>query len=310
MIDDFADELVVNSIHVRAPTQSILLCGGQMTAIGENIPTSIRDAFYKITNFEPLKGASPLRAEDVEALHIKEAKYSDLLKFECDIAQLSKLVLLFSESFGSAAELGAFAMHSEIASKMLVVIREKHYNQTSFIKVGILESLKSEYGRESYYILDDNHVGIFGDNLSHINRDELAATLSKPVSDKLAAIDSFTTFDPKLRGHIVKLIVGFIQEFGALTFEEIITLLIAVDVDKPLAEIEQLCLCTKVMEWVDLVGKGAKDFVVAKVSEPAAEFKIVGKKLEKNPIRRRANFLENWKANDNDRFRAIIASRA
>ncbi len=135
MINDFADELIVGSIHVKAPTHLVFLCGGKMTDIGAPIPSSIRDAFYKIDGFLPLRGSSPLRAEDVEALHIKEAKYPDLLKFECDIAEVSKLVLLFSESFGSAAELGAFAMQNEIASKMLVVIRDTHYKETSFIKV-------------------------------------------------------------------------------------------------------------------------------------------------------------------------------
>jgi hypothetical protein len=43
-------------------------------------------------------------AEDLNAF-FPNGNYHDILTFEADIAQLSDLVLLFSESFGSAAEL-------------------------------------------------------------------------------------------------------------------------------------------------------------------------------------------------------------
>ncbi len=170
--------------------------------------------------------------------------------------------------------------------------------------------MKTRFGRESFYVLDDKHVGIVANDISNINKNNLAERLSSPVAERLDAIETFSTFNKELRGHLIKYIVGIVQEFGALTYQEISTLLMAVEVDKDVPEVEQLCLCAKVMGWVDIVGKGIKDLVVAIVSTPAAEYKIAGKKLERNTVRRRSDILSYWKANDNDRFLAIIDARA
>jgi hypothetical protein len=75
--------------------------------VSATLPTTLRDAFYRIVSATAPKFKIVL-AEDAAPL-TSEAGYSDLFSFESDIAQLVGLILLFAESPGSLAELGAFA---------------------------------------------------------------------------------------------------------------------------------------------------------------------------------------------------------
>ncbi len=79
----------------------------------------------------------------------RDSKYSDLIRFEEDIAQISDLVLLAGESAGSLAELGAFSMNPSISSRLLVLLRNHHYEQESFIRNGPIRFLENEHGERS-----------------------------------------------------------------------------------------------------------------------------------------------------------------
>src|SRR4051794_35968807 len=102
-----------------------------------------RDAFYRLTkDTEPdytiilAEQAAPLTAD---------GEYKDLLKFEQDIAQVVGLIVLFVESAGSLAELGAFAALPTVAPSLLAVVDEHYYDQNSFVKNGPIKFLENEY---------------------------------------------------------------------------------------------------------------------------------------------------------------------
>ena len=75
----------------------------------------------RIHHIPPFSRYLTILAEDLNAF-FPEGEYKDILKFETDIAQICDLIILFSESYGSAAELGAFSMIEEIARRLLVGI--------------------------------------------------------------------------------------------------------------------------------------------------------------------------------------------
>ena len=113
-IPDLVGYVDVKSIRVHAPAPAIFLCGGEVDAKVAS-PPSLRDAFMRIHHTPPFSRYLTILAEDLNAF-FPEGEYKDILKFETDIAQICDLIILFSESYGSAAELGAFSMIEEIAS--------------------------------------------------------------------------------------------------------------------------------------------------------------------------------------------------
>ena len=214
----FAGDLDGDKIHVQAPSAVVFLCGGQCSPIGSPTPRSLRDAFLKILD-PPLRGRQLVQAEDISALSIFGSHYDDLLLFETDLAQVAELILLFCESEGSFAELGAFSMVEEIASRLMVVVRDKHWVSDSFIKLGPLRALEKRHGASSVYVLDDEDIGMRGASAAHVNLDILKARLQEPLERRLAQTREPTTFDPGRGGHRIKLMVGLIQEYGALLLE-------------------------------------------------------------------------------------------
>lgn len=109
-------------------------------AIGEN---TMRDVFWAET-LKMHRSESWLpnlkRPEDFQDWWAFSG-YTDILLFERDACHLAKIVVLFAESPGSYAELGAFALDDAIVHKLLVVVPSKFREgdkQKSFITLGPL----------------------------------------------------------------------------------------------------------------------------------------------------------------------------
>ncbi len=278
-----------------------------MTDLGVQPPISLRDAFYKITEFKPLRGTPVVRAEDVEAFHIAQAKYSDLLTFELDLAQLSKLTLIFSESYGSLAEFGAFCIVPEIAKRTLVLIRSDHYEESSFIRLGLIQFMKANYGEHSYFVMDRKALGLAGIVVTNGTVKDLEAVLESPVNLRISEIENPTTFDKDSTGHRIKLIVGLLQEFGALLIDEISALLIAFDLDLPHEMIERYLLCAEAAGWIVRKRKGFREFAAARdLERDAANFRFKPGSLDGTASRRRAERRLQIKSDDPERFLAIL----
>ncbi|KAA0077806.1 retron St85 family effector protein [Tardiphaga sp. P9-11] len=259
----FAQDLDAAKIHVQAPSNIVFLCGGQRSDLSAPIPLSLRDAFLKILDFPIFRERELVQAEDITGKYDFFSTYEDILEFETDLAQIVELIILFCESEGSLAELGAFAVISEIATRLFVVVREKHWNEPSFIKLGPLRRLEKLYGRKSIFVINDGEVGMRGDSSAFVNKDTLKALLNSPISIRLDKPREPSTFDANRSGHVIKLVVGLIQEYGALEVDEIEELLGLLNVRKREAEINRYLLCAKAVGWLRQVSKGSSDYYVA-----------------------------------------------
>ncbi|MBL8656855.1 MAG: retron St85 family effector protein [Altererythrobacter sp.] len=307
MINEFADAIDLKAVHVVAPTDFVFLCGGQDSPIDEPQPKSLRDAFYKISDFAPLGKTDVKRAEDVSAFHILKSGYDDILSFETDFGQLAKLTLLFSESHGSSAELGAFCLVSEIARRMLVVVRSKHYEESSFIKFGAIELMKTTYGEFSHFVIDDTDLALKAGSPTPDTVAALKALMQDPIERRLSEIENPTTFDRNKAGHVTKLVVGLVQEFGALTEEEVTTLLVLFDIDLNVPQLRRYLLCAEVADWVMLKRKGFRNYAVARnLPRDAANFRFLPGTLDRTATRRRADRRATIKAQDKERFSVIL----
>jgi hypothetical protein len=115
------ERIDASTLRVRAPTPIILLCGGRIDIKPK--PASLREAYTQIYGRPGLKSYSTVTPEEFR-IFAPDGPYKDWLSFEREFAQIVDLVVLFSESSGSVAELGAFSVVEEIASRLLVVIDE------------------------------------------------------------------------------------------------------------------------------------------------------------------------------------------
>ena len=170
----YSQDLDADRIHVQAASDVVFLCGGPYSDISDPTPLSLRDAFIKIVDYEPFKEKILIQAEEITSGYSFFDHYDNILDFETDLAQIVELIILFSESEGSLAELGAFAMIDEIAQRLFVIVRQVHWQSHSFIRLGPLQRIERKYGREYIYVVDDDDIGMRHDTAEFINKTALA----------------------------------------------------------------------------------------------------------------------------------------
>ncbi|WP_419816534.1 retron St85 family effector protein [Glacieibacterium sp.] len=297
----------MEDLHVQAPTEIIFLCGGPYTDVSTPGTASMRDAFLKINSHPALGRREIVLAEDFTTLTTFSAHYGDILEFETDLAQITELILLFCESAGSFAELGSFASTLEIASKLLVIVRDHYWKDNSFIKLGPLMFLLRKHD-SSVFVIDDAEVSIIPGIGITVDLDKFKTIIDEPLRKRLTVAREPSTFDNTRAGHVIKLIVGLVQEYGALERSEITEVLSVFGVPADNQRLGAYILCATSVGWIQEQKKGFRDFIVSTVDQPAIHFVANAKALTKNRVRRRLLIREHWEKNDPSRFRVISSA--
>lgn len=140
---------------VRLPQKVWLFGGpGKFTTRGWEGPESLRESFWH----QGLNGVPPSGDHWTKHLDFPEqhedwwaySGYDDLLVFERDACHLARAVILFAESPGSLAELGALAVDDTIIDRLVVVVQSKYLQpeqRRSFLSLGPLQRVDSRNGR-------------------------------------------------------------------------------------------------------------------------------------------------------------------
>lgn len=301
IIPDLVECIDTNSLRVYAPTPVLFLCGGPLN-VSAPAPVSLREAFTRVSSRDKLKKYNVLIAEHLSAFY-PFGHYSNVLKFEADFAQIVDVTVLFSESYGSVAELGAFCMMDEISKRLLLVMDDKNYKDNSFVKLGPARLLESEYGDGSVCVLDRSDIGIVNINdLSGINLDVFFSRISKAILAK--SRPDRTTFDRNRVGHLVKLMVGLIQHYGALLVDEISVFLLHIGIKITDDRIVDLLLCAELAGWIKKEKRTATYYCSSSERE-AISYKFIAGIGVIDRVRWKADVIDHWRKNDEERFSSI-----
>ena len=201
-------------------------------------------------------------------------------------------------------------MIEDIMKRLLVVIRENHWNEPSFVKLWPLQRIAREVGREAIHVVADDDVGLQGRSAAKVDKNKLVEMLEGPLEQRLSAPRESTTFDQGRAGHVIKLIAGVVQEYGALTAQEISWLLKTLKIEKSDNQIRGYLLCAMAVGWLTVVSKGSNDYYVqtAASKEKGVDAAVLTTKegaKETNKVRRRMEIREYWMKKDKIRFAAI-----
>ncbi|MBN7806457.1 retron St85 family effector protein [Agrobacterium rosae] len=298
----------MSTIRVHSPTSLLFLCGGPIDTAAIK-PPSLREAFTRVLHQKPFKKYTMLLAEQLNAFFPK-GNYKDILTFEAHIAQISELIVLFSESFGSAAELGAFSMVPDIAHRLLVVIDDDHYNANSFISLGPIRALENDF-KASVCVLNRQDVGIPNiRNVGDVKIDVLSAHMQGAIEAREETSKEHTTFDPMRPGHIIKFTVGLIQSYGALTLDEIEAHLYCAGLITEVDTLKNYLLCAEFADWIVQDKRGIHTYYTALGRNKALQFEARKDREKFEKLRWQAAVMEHWKATDTNRFRSIQAAIA
>lgn len=262
-MDDPRNRLInafdTDALKVRGFTPYIFFCGG---VIGnESPPYSLREYTY---NYLLTKDSSLFKritlAEEITDW-FRNGTYKDLISFEAHIASLSALIVLFVESPGAIAELGAFCLVPEIASRLRVFIREEHYESDSFINLGPIKYLEDRYpGSVHVYpweiVKETGRLVV--ESAAHILPD-----IHEDISNCLNGIPNETKFDTKNNGHQMLLICDILDLMICLTVGELKEYLMLTDISLDDQDIKQYLFLLGKLGMIKQISYGKERYYIS-----------------------------------------------
>jgi hypothetical protein len=185
--------------------------------------------------------------------------YSNLVDFEIDAGHLTRAIVLFSESEGAYAELGAFSMDASLAERLFVVISKEHYDAPSFIANGPIKKID----------IDDNQSVCVVDTLDLGAVSEQFEAIATALEEKLQAAPQSPVFKKDRRRDQFLLAADLVDLFGAITAKELHDLMKFMDIDLDTAELERITSQLKRFELIEFVpGTSKRFFVPPKQRQP------------------------------------------
>ena len=179
--------------------------------------------------------------------------YPDLIAFEKDACSLAKAIVLFSESEGAFAELGAFCQDEVISERLLVVVSKEHFNANSFIKLGPLKHIESKHSEGSICVVNSIKPVAFENDVS---------VVVNALREKIQTEPKTQQFDPSRIRDQLLLIAQLVDLFSAVTRAELKDLLVGMGVMLEPKRLKQMINLLQLFELVYPTEKGTQRFLV------------------------------------------------
>lgn len=170
LIEELKSEIRTRGFEDKSIPRYIFICGEKILDNSKNIineeeleiKNNIRYYIMKSFNSCIYTGEYEKESHPVQSV-ISEFLYSpdkeiDILTFEEVLAEISKYIIIVTESPGTYCELGAFALHEKFYDKIIVINEDKPEYKDSFITLGPIK--KIEKRNENNVILYNNKASI------------------------------------------------------------------------------------------------------------------------------------------------------
>lgn len=215
-IQKFKELVAPEKTRIESLFPLVLVFGGPASDVKDRY-ASCRNVFLSWAHESDYEFAKFLRIpEDFPEWNDFEG-YSNLVDFEKDAGCLTRGILLFSESPGALAELGAFCTEEALCERLVVVLAKEYYDVRTFIHLGPIRRIEYLHSPKSIYVASTTKdPNIFESEVADVG-DALRKKIGEPTKTK--QLETQNTRDQFL------LIADLIELFGALTEDELRILL-------------------------------------------------------------------------------------
>lgn len=205
LMDQFYLDLDPQGCRLVKLPRRIWVFGGPCRKNNSDPFESVRDAYLHrtLTAFPIVNWFADIDKPENYPDWIHFSGYADLLEFERDACYLSRAIMLFVESPGSIAELGALALANNISDHLYAVVATKYQKddfRNSFINLGPLKRLDNS---KALCVIGSEDSSAFGD--------EDFVSINEDFSEWLPKMVASVKFDPDNPMHIFLLISDFVD---------------------------------------------------------------------------------------------------
>jgi hypothetical protein len=304
----WASNIDLTKTRVTKFPSYIFLCGGRISSAEESFD-SCRDIFFAYIKRNNCSfSGNIVLAEDV-IRYFENTDYKDLLSFEKDLASLSLLTVIFSESPGAIAELGSFSVMEYIQERLLIVIHRDHsYDQTSFIwrgPISYIRNMAKENGLDDPVLVYNWKKLGYCDDKKCLDYSDFsdAADLSEFIEDVIKKRNKSSIFNKGDVGHVMLFIVSVLNIIQIVTADEMCYLLALFGMKKSLADVKKYLGMLATVSLINLAPYRNYKFYVAK--SPQETWLKWGYHNKEDQDRWSAKFLEFYAESQYEKFRAL-----
>lgn len=278
LFQHFQETVDASRSRVARLPHRIWLFGGQFAENSSPVPLSLRDAFNRSCHHRSHEWIRDIATPEDYPDWLAFSGYKDLLLFERDAGFLSRAIVLFVESPGAIAELGAFALDEQLHKKLFVVIsrkyREAPYRQ-SFLNLGPLKRIESSRPDEGASVR----------NICVIDAEKAADITPVELDLIFESLDAWLTpghaterFRKDNPTHKLLLIADLVDLLQVVSELQILAVLKHFEVVFDRTEIQRLAKLLDLLGLIRLSERGNEKFLVTQSSRgaPLLEYDAIG----------------------------------
>jgi len=256
LLDEFKSSINPSKTRIKKTPTKFAVFGGKLDDVSNpDLYKSERNLFItKVCDKH-----SDLRSALIIPESFKEwsdfGVYQDLLSFEEDLGHLTRLVLLFLESPGAFAELGAFIKIDSLRGQLQIVVQNQHVEKKdSFIYLGPLRHLLNEH---------PDSLHIFPYKTTEELEPHLDALITHVREILYIKEGSFRFKESDQRSKFL-LIADLVELFVVLKKPEIVSLLQHFNIKINKQELEQAIFLLELFDLIRLGNYSNTSFLVSK----------------------------------------------
>lgn len=243
--------------------------GGQFSSDATGPPCSLRESFWRKTLSLPPSSARPWLSELCRPEEFPDwwafSGYKDLLAFERDACHLAQATILFAESPGALAELGAIASEDSLVRHTLVVVEDRYHKERSFLKLGPLKRVDDLKG-----------LCIVGDAEANQLSEEDFQSLIDHLDGWFPSIPKSQQFSPSSHTHQTLLLADLVDVLLVSKEEELHNAAIHFGVTFDAGRMKEVLGLLDFFELIKVVRRGNEVFYVRKAGSPAPWISYTG----------------------------------
>jgi hypothetical protein len=307
-LEAFGSSINLNASKVLNSPSLIFLCGGPIKAGSLHQP-SLRALFLqRLQQRLPKLYSRVLLAEEANKWKKADTHYDHLFALENDLAYLSAIIMLFVESPGSIAELGAFCNVDPLSKKLVAVLEHSHQYDTSFIQDGPVALLTKNDPRSVLFypwLMQPNDTGV-----RHLAPDKAKETIERlldRIEEETSGITKEEKFDSENAGHCMLLVADLVKLGSIVKKSEIENLLSGIGLDLG----QRLDRYLFLLEKIELIRKtkyGNSTYYLGRGSaNEYIHYALKSKNQTPDRIRLQSRLLEILRPLDRDRGKAFEA---
>ena len=237
---------------------------------------------------------------------MRSSTYDDLFTFEQDLAALASLILIFVESAGAIAELGAFAAIPQVNEKLLVFLQTPHYQSESFIRLGLLDFLtKNNQASVCNFPWATTQNG----NQQVVVKESIDDCIDEIIDSVSLALNRNTprSFRSDQARDQMLLICDFLDQMIGLQLHEIQEYVALAGIDLEVRTLKQRLYVLGKLNLVELIPRGHTGYYVTRKPLSLIRYRFQPGIARYDRERVRAEIAQHYKEHDRGRIKALAA---